>query len=113
MAKSLDGMDKDELRAALKDAKGRVREIEKAIDQFDDRRKAEIRSALEAQAKEAGFSLDDFVGGKPRGSRTTKKGEPKYRHPANTSITWTGKGRQPTWFKEHVEAGGDPEELAV
>lgn len=112
MAKSLDKMDKDELRAEQKEAKARLREIEKAIDQFDDRRKAELRSELEAKAKEAGYSLDDFVGGK-RGGRTVKKGAPKYRHPANEAVTWTGKGRQPTWFKEHVDAGGDPEELAL
>ena len=113
MSKSLHKMDKDELRQALKDAKAEVRDIEKAIADFDDRRKSELRSELEAKAKEAGFSLDDFVGGKTRGGRSGKRGAPKYRHPANDSITWTGKGRQPAWFKEHVDAGGDPEALAL
>lgn len=113
MAKSLDKMDKDELRDELKEAKARLRDVEKAIAEYDDRRKSEIRAELEAQAKAAGYSLDDFVGGRVRGARAAKKGQPKFRHPANESITWTGKGRQPTWFKEHVEAGGDPEELAL
>lgn len=113
MVKSLDKMNKDELRAALKDAKAEVRNIEKAIEEFDDRRKMELRAELEAKAKEAGFSLDDFVGGRSRGGRATRKGAPKYRHPANEAITWTGKGRQPAWFKEHVDSGGDPEALAL
>ena len=113
MAKSLDKMDKDELKAALKEAKAQLRDTEKAIAEFDDRRKAGIRAELEAKARESGYSLDDFVGGRARGSRSARKGEPKFRHPANESITWTGKGRQPTWFKDHVEAGGDPEELAL
>ncbi len=113
MEKSLDKMDKDELRDALKGAKSMVKDIEKAIAGFDDRRKAEVRADLESKAKEAGFSLDDFLGGKSRGGRGAKRGDPKYRHPANEAITWTGKGRQPAWFKEHVEAGGDPEELGL
>ena len=112
MAKSLDRMDKDELREELKARKAAVREVEKAIDQFDDRRRKEAREKLEAAASEMGFTFDELLG-MSGGRKTRAKGVPKYRHPENPSKTWTGKGRQPVWFKEHVSAGRDPAELAI
>ncbi len=30
---------------------------------------------------------------------------PKYRHPENTEITWSGRGRKPAWIVEGLEAG--------
>jgi len=114
MAKSLDKMDKDELREELKARKKSVREVEKAIDEYDDRAAREMREKWEVEARERGLSLDSIFGGgsKSRGKPRTK-GAPKFRHPENDSITWTGKGRQPVWYKEHVDAGRDPSELAV
>ena len=114
MAKSLEKMDKDELREELKARKDAVREVEKAIDQYDDRKTQEIRAEMEALAAKAGYKLDDiFGGGGGKGGKPRAKGAPKYRHPENPSKTWTGKGRQPVWYKEHVEAGRDPAELAI
>ncbi|MGR3541276.1 MAG: H-NS histone family protein [Hasllibacter sp.] len=115
MAKKLENMDKDELRAELKERKKKVDEVEKALREYDDRAKNEARAALEKQAADMGFSLDELMGGgkKRRGSASSgAKGEPKYRDP-QSGKTWTGKGRQPAWFKDHVSTGGDPQELAV
>lgn len=112
MAKSLEKMDKAELQDELKQRKKAVREVEKAIDQYDDMRKKEAREKLEATAAELGYSVDELLGN-ARGSKPRTKGAPKYRHPENPSKTWTGKGRQPVWYKEHVDAGGDPAELAI
>lgn len=40
------------------------------------------------------------------------KGVPKYRDPASGK-TWTGNGKRPGWFVAAVEAGTDPQALAV
>lgn len=52
-----------------------------------------------------------------KGTKTPKAGatvgEPKYRNPANPDETWTGRGRPPTWVKEHVENGGDKEVFLI
>ncbi|MFM7445463.1 MAG: H-NS family nucleoid-associated regulatory protein [Tabrizicola sp.] len=37
----------------------------------------------------------------------------KYRHPENAALTWSGRGRKPHWFADHVNAGKDPSALAV
>jgi DNA-binding protein H-NS len=40
------------------------------------------------------------------------KAAPKYRDPASGK-TWTGNGKRPGWFVAAVEAGTDPQTLAV
>ena len=35
----------------------------------------------------------------------------KYRHPNDPKLTWSGRGRQPHWFKALVRSGVDPESL--
>lgn len=41
------------------------------------------------------------------------KGAPKYRSPINASLTWTGKGRKPSWVQEHLDNGGDIEMFRI
>ncbi|MDZ7709485.1 MAG: H-NS histone family protein [Roseovarius sp.] len=38
---------------------------------------------------------------------------PKYRHPENPTLTWTGMGRKPGWFIEALDAGMSKEDLKV
>ncbi|WP_424179079.1 H-NS family nucleoid-associated regulatory protein [Yoonia sp. TsM2_T14_4] len=38
---------------------------------------------------------------------------PKYQHPENSSLTWSGRGRKPQWFHEALASGKTPEDLAV
>jgi DNA-binding protein H-NS len=32
-------------------------------------------------------------------------GAAKYRHPENLDLTWSGRGRRPTWIRDALEAG--------
>ncbi len=58
-------------------------------------------------------------GAKPKGARKTSKRkprakvEPKYRHPQNAELTWSGRGKQPTWLKEALESGLTLEEMLI
>ena len=113
MSKRTDGMDKDELQAELKEAKARVREVEKALGEYDSRRKEQARAELQKKASELGFTVEELVGQSRRRGAPARRGAPKYRHPENPQNTWTGKGRQPAWYREHMERGGKPEDLAV
>ena len=68
--------------------------------------------ALEAHAKELRFSLAELTGAK----KTRKSSEPrgaKYRNLDNADVTWSGRRRQPGWFKSALEAGKSPESMAV
>ena len=95
---------------SLNELKRLKRDLDKAITNFDDRRKTEARRDLEEKAREYGFSLSELTGAK-----TTKRGtvEPKYRNPSNPEQTWSGRGRQPIWFREAIVAGTEPDDLKI
>jgi DNA-binding protein H-NS len=101
----LDSLSLAELKTLQKD-------VTKAIAEFSDRKKTEAMLALEARAKELGFSLAGLTGGKKTRKSSGPTG-PKYRHPENAEVTWSGRGRQPTWYKDAVAAGKNPESMAV
>lgn len=100
----LNGMSLAELKKLQKN-------ISKAIDGYSDRKKLEAKSALEAHAQELGFTLAELVGGKKM--RKSSVPMPKYQHPANPEITWSGRGRKPGWFKDVIAAGKTPESMEV
>lgn len=99
----LDKMNREELQDLQKN-------VTAALKNYDDRQKREAQSKLEAMAKEMGYSLTDFAGGKK-----TKAGgaAPKYVHPENPGKTWSGRGRQPQWFKDAIAGGKSAEDLAI
>ncbi|MDA0720209.1 MAG: H-NS histone family protein, partial [Proteobacteria bacterium] len=78
---------------------------------FDDRHKAEARAKVEALAKEFGFSLAELIGTNKTTRRTYVA--PKYQHPENSSVTWSGRGRKPQWFNQALASGKTPEDLAI
>jgi DNA-binding protein H-NS len=65
----------------------------------------------ELAAKE-GLSLNDVIGEdvEPKKKTTVPV---KYRSPADTSLAWTGRGRQPKWIQEHIANGGKLENLII
>ncbi|KRW96556.1 H-NS family nucleoid-associated regulatory protein [Paracoccus sp. MKU1] len=96
---------------SLAELKQLEKSVAKAITSFEDRRKAEARAAAEAVAKEHGFSLGELAEMTPAHKRATVA--PKYRHPENPEITWSGRGRKPGWIAEALEAGKSLEDFAI
>lgn len=99
----LDRMSLDELKKLKKD-------VEKAIDSFEERRKAEVAAELDALARERGYTLADLSTA-PR--RRKKPVPPKYRHPENSEITWSGRGRKPKWVVEALNKGKSLDDLKI
>lgn len=100
----LDSMSIIELKQLQKD-------LNKAISTFEERQKAEARSKVEALAKDFGFSLSELLSSDKKGGRTPAV--PKYQHPENLALTWSGRGRKPQWFNEAIASGKNPEDLAI
>ncbi len=89
-------------------------DIEKELTGRSKQKLAEARKAVEEAAKKHGFSLQDVLGAKARGKAAAKPASaPKYSNPADTSQTWSGRGRQPEWFKAAIAAGKSPEDMAI
>jgi DNA-binding protein H-NS len=38
---------------------------------------------------------------------------PKYRHPENPDVTWSGRGRKPQWFVDALAAGTTAGDLEI
>ena len=94
---------------SLKELKKIRGNVEKAISSFEQRKLAKARSELSAKASELGYSLDDLLGSVATRKRTPAK--PKYRHPAEPELTWTGRGRAPLWMVELENNGKSRSEL--
>ncbi|WP_375572989.1 H-NS histone family protein [Seohaeicola saemankumensis] len=95
---------------SLSELKSLHKQVTKAIESFEERQKKQALAELEAKANEFGFSLSELTGATVA-KKKRKSAPPKYRHPDDASITWTGRGRHPDWFKEAVRAGISPEDL--
>jgi len=85
--------------------------VARSISTFENRQKADARAKVEAFSKEMGYSLAELVGHDAKPKRTPAA--PKYQHPENKALTWSGRGRRPLWFVEALEAGKTAEDLAI
>ncbi|MEL6915271.1 MAG: H-NS histone family protein [Pseudomonadota bacterium] len=103
MSIDLSKMSKADLQKLRKD-------VDKAIDKFDERAKQDAMAELERKAKELGFTLAELTGVQ---KKTKTVNPPKYRNPKDATQTWTGRGRQPEWIKEAKAAGKDIEKFAI
>ena len=84
----------------------RVR-LDKAISNKEKQAKGKVLKELKAAAKAAGFTLDQLMSGGATAPRKSKgrKLAPKYRHPEDSTITWSGVGRRPKWIEAAMRAG--------
>lgn len=87
-----------------------------------------VRSRILKFAKAEGYSLEELFGADgatvPTRGRVARKPGPtagrklgkvpaKYRNPANSKETWTGRGKQPRWLAAYVAAGKKPEDFLI
>lgn len=87
----------------LKELKDLQDKVAIAIYDFNKRQKAEARAAAIAAVKAFGFNLEDVLS---EGNIKKKpKVAPKYAHPENPELTWTGRGRKPKWVEAALASG--------
>ncbi len=103
-AKSIDlsTLDRDELLQLQKDVEISLRSQEK-------RKRDEALNEMQKVAEKHGLALKDVMKGGSRRSAPV----PKYKHPENPALTWSGRGRQPAWFKEAMDAGNNRDDLLI
>ena len=90
--------------------------VDKALAKLSATDKKAALFAAEKAAAAHGFSLADITGiAAPCKAKTGPKkiSAPKYQNPADASQTWTGKGRQPDWFKAAIVAGITPDAMEI
>ena len=88
--------------------------IDAKLNDMADRDKEAAKAAAEAAAKGYGFTLSELVGQqKPKRNVAARPVAPKYRHPDNPAVTWSGRGRQPSWIKEGLASGKSLEDYLI
>jgi DNA-binding protein H-NS len=96
---------------SLKELKELQSRVAKEIAGFDDRKRRIALVELEEKARSLGFSLAELTGAAKQRKRTPAT--PKYANPADTTETWSGRGRKPRWFDAALKAGKNPEDFAI
>ena len=91
----------------LSELKGLQHDIEKAI---KDRQQQDVQTARDqilAIARDAGISVEELLAssGKKANKGSGPKVKPQYENPADSSQTWSGRGRQPKWVAEALAGG--------
>lgn len=107
-APNLEKLNVADLKALIADAQAMIAKKQK------EERKAALAEAKKIAA-ERGFSLEELLSKAPNGraKRGSKRDtRPKFRHPENPDLTWSGMGRKPRWIVE-AEAEGKLEEMRI
>ena len=82
----------------------------------EQKEKADVLNELRAFAKTRGFSFEELVGKEAKPAATGLAGtkvKPKYRHPENADLEWTGRGRKPKWVEAWLANGNALEGLLI
>ncbi len=115
MATDLKSMNRKELEKLLADVK-------KALASAQARDRREAQKAAEKAASQWGFSLSELSAEQAKPAAKARKTKPKapkaaskpqFANPADKSQTWTGKGRQPNWYRAEVEKGTAPDTMRI
>ena len=97
-------------KLTIKELRSLRNRIDRLITKRETQEKNSLKKSLLAQARAAGFNLEDLVGGTTRTvAKSTRRKLPiKYRD-TKTGAAWSGVGRPPKWIAPFL---GDDSKLA-
>ena len=89
-------------------------DAQQALKDLEVRQREDARAAAEKAAAEYGFSLAELTsGGRGKGKAAKAPAAAKYANPNDPSQTWSGRGRQPAWYKAAIDGGASTNELLI
>jgi DNA-binding protein H-NS len=104
-------MDIDLNSLSLDELKRLQKDVNKAVEGYEARKRKDAFAAADAAAREMGYTLADLT--ETSAKKKKMVSVPKYRHPENADQTWTGKGRQPDWMKEALASGQSKDDFLI
>lgn len=87
-----------------------IAELQKKAEEIAIQKKQSVIEEIKAKLKVYGISAKDLGFAEKSGSKPVSTVAIKYK---KNDKTWTGRGRQPLWVAEHLQEGGDLEDLLV
>lgn len=85
-------------------------EVDKALHSYEDRQRQAALEEVKQIAQKYRVPLNELLDA-PRKSK--KPVAPKYQHPDDSSLTWSGRGRKPQWVEEQLAAGKSLADLKI
>ena len=97
----------------LEKLQSQIAELQRKAEDLLNQKKAAVIDDIRAKIKAYGLTSKD-IGLTDKGvSKAHAAVAVKYRHPQNSGLAWTGRGRQPAWVVAYISSGGTIEELLV
>jgi DNA-binding protein H-NS len=107
MAKN--GIDLSKL--SIEELQGLGRDIEAEIVTRRAAEKERVLNQMRELAGSLGMTLEELLREERGGGGGTVA--PKYRHPEMPGLTWSGRGKRPTWVNEALASGKTLDDLAA
>ncbi|NOQ50262.1 MAG: H-NS histone family protein [Mycoplasmataceae bacterium] len=85
--------------------------LNEAIEKKRTSDKAEVIKKVNAIAQASGYTVSELF--ELSGKKNKKPAKIKYVNPGDSSLTWTGRGRKPTWLKDLLESGKKLEDFEI
>lgn len=86
-------------------------QIERQIEARKADEVAKVREQILALANSVGMKVEDILNTKAPAQK--KPLIARFQNPDNPKEQWSGRGRQPKWVKEHLEAGKSFDDLKM
>ncbi len=94
-----------------------IEEAQRTLEAKQKEKRQEVIREIKRLAASAGLDVIIRVKGRAvgeeRGGRRGGKLPPKYRHPTDPTLVWTGRGQMPRWMRELVEQGHKKEDFLI
>lgn len=110
---TLDRMSFGDLRYIADSIEKYSGEVQAALEQKREERIAELKDQVEADKARTAATEAELAALQPQPTKMANPSTPKYRDPAKPENTWAGRGKQPGWLKEKLEAGASLEDFLI
>ena len=91
-----------------------AKELQTEIVNRKEAEKQRVLDQIRELAGSIGMTPEELLRhGKGRGPAAAAPVAAKYRHPDDPSLTWSGRGKRPTWVNDALAGGKTLEDLAV
>lgn len=100
---------------SLADLRALQEQIKQEVKKREQQDLVKAREQIMAIAQSVGIPLKELMGSQTRAAKTgaVVKVAVRYRHPADASLQWTGRGRQPKWVQDWLTSGQSLDALKV
>ena len=85
--------------------------VDGALEGLFEKDRKEFGAKFEELAAAHGMTSAQALGALTKSSSAKTPSQVKYVDTTNSSNTWSGRGRQPNWFRTRIESGIKPEDM--